>query len=76
MEIHAPRNKDIYTSWDCCTERGLEKCSGIRWNASELEVRKEENDKKQHTLASQSYRTVNCFNKSTSVLKVRFQGHT
>lgn len=66
----------IYACWDCCTDRGLEKRSGIRWKASELEVRKEENDKKQHTLVSQSYRTVNCFNKSTSALKVRFQGHT
>lgn len=76
MEIHASRNKNICTRWDCCTEHGLENHSGIGWKPSELEVPKEENNKEQHTLASRSYETVYCFNKSSGVLNVQFQGHT
>lgn len=76
MEIHASLNKDIDMSWDGCAEHGLEKRGGIRWKPSELEVPEEEIDKGQHTLASQPYGTVHCFNKSTGGLNVQFQGHT
>lgn len=75
MEIHASRKKDMYTSWDCCTEHGLEDHRGSGGSLPNLKSLKR-GMTEQHRLASHSYGTMHCFNKSTSVLDVQFQGHT